>query len=109
VGAYKAPAADSPHGELLPSAAATQVQWNEQIAAMQHQQLAENDAILNSVGSEHWKARQPAPRWQPTVMLKRPISGEFKKAELKTYGALPNIGERGAAFLGLSSSLSGDQ
>ena len=105
VGAYKAPAAVSPEGELLPAAAATQVQWNEQVATMQDQQLAENTAILNSVGSEHWKARQTVPKWQPTVILKRPMSGEFKQGELKANGALPAISERGAAFLGLSSSL----
>jgi len=104
VGAYKAPALESPEGELLPSAAATQAQWNQQIAAMQSKEVSDNSAILDTVGSESWKARGPAQPWMPTVMLKRPRSGEFKSGELNS-GNLPAIGERGAAFLGLSASL----
>ena len=104
VGAYKAPALESPEGDLLPSAAATQAQWNQQIAAMQSKEVSDNSAILDTVGSESWKARGPAQPWMPTVMIKRPRSGEFKSGELNTAN-LPAIGERGAAFLGLSASL----
>lgn len=104
VGAYKAPAAKSPEGELLPSAAATEAEWNKQISAMQDQQLSDNTAILNTVGSETWKARGQTQKWKPTVMLKRPRAGEFKRGELNSE-RVPAIGERGAAFLGLSSSL----
>jgi len=90
---YKPPSSTTPKGMLLPSAEQTEKQWNIQISKMENSQLSENNAVLNSVGVDHWKATSmQMPPFKPTVMLKTPKSGEFRHAlKFQASSSVPEV------------------
>ena len=78
---YRAPADKYLKGKLLPSAAKTEREWKQQVAAMRDGTLSQNRAILNSVGANKLQGEKPSlPPWKPTAMLKLPKGGEFKQS-----------------------------